>query len=322
MGAREGRATRRRQERRVFGGQAIKVIFHGDDFGLTGAVNDGILEAYDRGLLRSTSLIVSGIAAEEAASAVRRYPGLDVGLHATLVEERPVLPPRQIPSLVRDGRFLPDFRTVGLAYAVGRWRPAEACAEIAAQWDRLAELGLSASHCDGHQHLHLLPGLLPAVVEQARARGIRFVRARPVEPVWRGEPLVRRCEFFALASISALSRWRARRRGAEVSSFVTVGFSSAGGMLTRARLLEVLDRLRAPAYPVVEVMLHPGRADADTRRRYGHWGYQWERDLALLCDPTLAEELDRRGIEVTSFRDLAASASEPAADQGRVPETA
>ena len=72
-------------------------------------------------------------------------------------------------------------------------------------------------------------------IEQARARGIRFVRARPVEPVWRGEPLVRRCEFFALASISALSRWRARRRGAEVSSFVTVGFSSAGGMLTRAR---------------------------------------------------------------------------------------
>jgi predicted glycoside hydrolase/deacetylase ChbG (UPF0249 family) len=298
------------------------VVFHGDDFGLTAAVNDGILEAYDRGLLRSTSLIVSGIAAEDAASAVRRHPGLDVGLHATLVEERPVLPPQEIPSLVRGERFLPDFRTVGLRYAVGRWRPSEACAEIAAQWDRLAELGLRASHCDGHQHLHLLPGLLPAVVEQARARGIGFVRSRPVEPVWRGEPLVRRCEFLALAGISALARWRARRRGTGGSSFVTVGFSSAGGTLTQERLLEVLDRLRQPARPVVEVMLHPGRADADTRRRYGHWGYRWESDLALLCDPRLADELDRRGIEVTSFRDLAASGGEAAADQGRVPETA
>ncbi len=298
------------------------MIFHGDDFGLTGAVNDGILEAYDRGLLRSTSLIVSGIAAEDAARAVRRSPGLDVGLHATLVEERPVLPPGRIPSLVTDGRFLPDFRSVALRYAVGRWRPAEACAEIAAQWDRLAELGLLASHCDGHQHLHLLPGLLPAVVEQARARGIRFVRSHPVEPVWRGEPFVRRCEFFVLAGISALSRWRAHRSGAEVPSFVTVGFSSAGGTLTRARLLEILDRLREPAHPVVEVMLHPGRADAETRQRYGHWGYRWERDLALLCDPRLAEELDRRGIEVTSFRDLAASASMPRADHGGGPETA
>ncbi len=298
----------------------MKVIFHGDDFGLTGAINDGILEAHDRGLLRSTSLIVSGIAAEHAASAVRGHPGLDVGLHATLVEERPVLSPDRIPSLVTGDRFLPDFRTVALRYAVGRWRPAEACAEIAAQWDRLAELGLQASHCDGHQHLHLLPGVLPAVVEQARTRGIRFVRSRPVEPVWRGEPLVRRCEFLVLSGITALSRRRAYARGAEGYSFVTVGFAAGGGRLTRTRLLEILDRLGEE--PVVEVMLHPGRVDADTRRRYGHWGYHWERDLALLCDPGLAEELDRRGIEVTSFRELTASAGEPAVDRGRLPETA
>jgi hypothetical protein len=51
-------------------------------------------------------------------------------------------------------------------------------------------------------------------------------------------------------------------------------------------------------------MLHPGRRDAETERKYGHWRYQWERDLALLLDPTLPEALASRGIDVTSFREL------------------
>jgi len=279
-------------------------VFHADDFGLTAAINAGILEAYDRGLLRSTSLMVSAGAAEEAARAARDQPGLDVGLHLTLVEERPVLPPSAIPSLVSGTTFWPDFRSIGLRYATGRWRPSEACSEIAAQWDRLATLGLEASHCDGHQHLHLLPGVLGGVVQRARARGVRFVRSRLVEPIWEGDRLARRLEFLVLAGISATARAFVDT-GADVDgSCVTTGFAAAGGMLTRARLLAMLDELRVRGVAVVEVMLHPGRVDAETRRKYGHWGYHWDRDLELLCDPVLADELERRGIEVTSFREL------------------
>lgn len=251
--------------------------------------------------------MVSASAAEDAARAARDRPGLDVGLHVTLVEERPVLAPAAVPSLVSGERFWPDFRTIGVRYATGRWRPAEARAEIAAQWERLTALGVAASHCDGHQHLHLLPGVLPAVVAQGRQRGVRFVRSRLVEPVWEGGRLGRRLEFLALAGISAAARLLTRPPGDRRDAFVTTGFAAAGGMLTRDRLLAMLEWLRVRGTDVVEVMLHPGRADADTRRRYAHWNYHWDRDLELLCDPVLAGELERRGIEVTSFRELAAS---------------
>jgi predicted glycoside hydrolase/deacetylase ChbG (UPF0249 family) len=288
----------------------VKVVFHADDFGLTRAVNAGIVEACTRGLLRSTSLMVTAGAADEAASAARALPGLDVGLHVTLVEERPVLPPERIPTLVDQGRFWPDHSAVFARYVAGRWSPLEAAAEVGAQWDRLAALGLRASHCDGHQHLHLLPRLFPAVVEIAHAHGASFVRSRLGGPAGGGGSLGRRLSQLALRGISRFARKRlAPEARAETGSCITIGFLEAGGRLTRARLLAMLDELRRRAADglVVEVMLHPGHRDRETERRYGHWKYDWERDLALLLDPRLSDALAARGIEVTSFRALAAA---------------
>ena len=63
----------------------MKVVFHADDFGLTGAVNAGILEAHERGVLASASIMVTAPAAEAAVAAARARPTLDCGLHVTLV---------------------------------------------------------------------------------------------------------------------------------------------------------------------------------------------------------------------------------------------
>jgi len=283
----------------------VRVIFHADDFGLTEAINAGILEAHAGGLLGSTSLMVTAGAAESAATGARATPSLDVGLHVTLVEERPALVPAQVRSLVQGERFFPRHTTVGLRYLLGRWQPAEACAEVAAQWERFASLGLRASHCDGHQHLHLLPRVFPAVLDNARRHGVRFVRARLSAPL--GGATIRRASLLVIQAVAKLAWLRvpAGERDAFVS-FPTIGFLEAGGTMTTTRLLALLDRLRRdPDTEVVEVMLHPGHVDAETERKYGRWGYRWEHDLALLCDPALPEALARRGIEVTSFRDVA-----------------
>src|SRR4029077_5929785 len=106
--------------------RAVKVIFHADVFGLTRAVNAGIVEAHERGVLGSTSLMASAEAAEDAASLARSLPRLDVGLHGTLVEERPLLPPARIPTLVDGRRFWPNHAAVFARYASGRWRVDEA----------------------------------------------------------------------------------------------------------------------------------------------------------------------------------------------------
>jgi predicted glycoside hydrolase/deacetylase ChbG (UPF0249 family) len=53
-----------------------------DDFGFTRGVNCGILEAHDRGIVTSASLMVERPAATEAADEARERPRLGVGLHA------------------------------------------------------------------------------------------------------------------------------------------------------------------------------------------------------------------------------------------------
>jgi len=120
----------------------MKVVFHADDFGLTRAVNAGIVEAHQRGMLGSASLMPGARAAADAAALARALPGLDVGLHVTLVEERPILPPDRIPSLVSGERFWPSHTSVFARWASGRWRAVEAAAEAEAQWQRLVELGV------------------------------------------------------------------------------------------------------------------------------------------------------------------------------------
>jgi len=287
----------------------VKVVFHADDFGLSAGVNAGIVEAYERGVLRSTSLMVTGQAFEDAVARAKATPGLDVGVHLTLVEEPPVLPPERIPSLIHDGRFWPTHAAVGLRWLQRRWRAEEACLELAAQLDRYAATGLAMSHLDGHQHLHLLPGVFTWVAAEASRRRVRFVRTRLADPLPDGSP-PRAAVLVALRAVG----WLAQQRAAAVDRhalvpFVTVGFLHAGGTLTMERLLGVLDRVqRRRPHALVEVMLHPGRADEETRRRYGHWRYQWENDLALLVDPKLPDALAQRGIDVTSFRALAAAA--------------
>src|SRR4029453_17080244 len=157
-----------------------------DDFGLTAGVNAGIVEAHEHGVLGSASLMVTAPAWEDAVAPAKATPNLDVGVHLTLVEERPVLPPERIPSLVHNGRFWPSHRAVGTRWLQGRGGADEVQAELTAQLERFEATGLVASHLDGHQHLHLLPGVFAWVASAARLRGIRLVRATLAHPQGRG----------------------------------------------------------------------------------------------------------------------------------------
>ena len=61
------------------------LIVNADDFGLSAAVDEGILEAHERGIVTSTSLLVGAPHAAEAVRAAARYPKLGLGLHVNFV---------------------------------------------------------------------------------------------------------------------------------------------------------------------------------------------------------------------------------------------
>jgi len=64
------------------------LIVNGDDFGASRGINRGILEAHQRGILTSTSLLVDAPGSEEAARLGRAARELSVGLHVDLPNKR------------------------------------------------------------------------------------------------------------------------------------------------------------------------------------------------------------------------------------------
>src|SRR5450631_1331786 len=94
-----------------------QLIITSDDFGLSSGVNRAVEQAWREGLLTWASIMPGGIAFEEALVIAGRNPGMQVGLHLTLVQGRPVLPPEEIPGLVdARGNFSDNPVSAGMRY--------------------------------------------------------------------------------------------------------------------------------------------------------------------------------------------------------------
>ena len=135
------------------------LIVNADDFGLSAGTNAGIIEAHERGIVTSASLMVHAPAAPEAASLTHAHPELSVGLHVDLGE-----------WTYRDGEWTP------------RYERGPAVEEVPRQVERFRELaGCDPTHLDSHQHVHREG---PAAIVMARVadelavplRGRRDVR--------------------------------------------------------------------------------------------------------------------------------------------------
>jgi predicted glycoside hydrolase/deacetylase ChbG (UPF0249 family) len=57
------------------------LIFNADDFGASHGVNRGIIDCHTKGVLTSTSLMVTGRAVDEAIELSKSHPNLAIGLH-------------------------------------------------------------------------------------------------------------------------------------------------------------------------------------------------------------------------------------------------
>jgi predicted glycoside hydrolase/deacetylase ChbG (UPF0249 family) len=261
----------------------------------------GALEAAQRGVVTAVSVTAVGEDVEGAAVALREMPLLDVGAHLVLVGERPLSPPRDVPSLLgRDGALLAGAGAFCARYARGGIRVAEVRLELGRQLDRLLARGLRLTHLDSHQHLHALPRLFEVVASLAEECDVPFVRL-PLDPTLPA-PLSPR-----LAGLRVLRAFARRCRGRAPRGVATLDGALAladAGRLTPERLAAVL---RERWSGRLELVCHPGRGDAALAGRYP-WGYAWDAEREALCDPALPSLLAAEGIELTSFTRLAAAA--------------
>ncbi len=280
----------------------MKIIFHGDDFGLTSGINRGIILSFKHGLLSSASIIACGEASGEAISFAGQNPGLDIGIHLTLCDETPVLAPEKLASIISNGSSFPSRGKIVRAILSGRIDYGQVEAEWSAQTEKCLGAGILISHLDSHQFVHLFPGLFPVCLKIAAKYKIPYIRTSIFDPACL-EPGFKR--LFQLVSLKSWIKFFVTGRvPGNVKTHITTGFLHAGGRLDAKTILKGMDRLtRMQRHSCVEVMLHPGTGDGRTLQKYRDWDYNWKKDLDLLLDPHLKKELKRRRIAVTSFRE-------------------
>jgi predicted glycoside hydrolase/deacetylase ChbG (UPF0249 family) len=272
----------------------VNLIVNADDFGISEAVNRGIVEAHDRGIVTSTSIMATGPKFEHAVELARLRPSLAVGVHLVLTEHRPLIGAASAASLVRpDGAFEPHLKQLLTKRMRGRVSLAEVRRELDEQIRRVRAAGIAINHLDGHQHVHVLPGVAQVVAELAAAHGISAVRY-PAERI-RGYMLrsfkyaQRVVEQAALNLFCASSSLARLRRSDEF-----VGFYF-GGRLDEANLETVLAGL--PKRGTVELMCHPGHEDMKPR---ADWQYAWAAERDALTSPRIRALVLARGMQLVS----------------------
>ncbi|TCZ57269.1 hopanoid biosynthesis-associated protein HpnK [Roseicella aquatilis] len=249
-----------------------RIIFNADDLGLAAPVNAAIEAAHREGVLTAASLMLGEPATAEGVEVARRNPRLAVGLHLTLTDGTPCLPPERIPALVRpDGRFRDDMAGLGLALAASPAARAQLRAEIAAQFAAFRATGLACDHLNAHKHYHLHPVIAAIAFAEAARHGVRAVRI-PWEP-----PALVPGAGRALLPMILLLRRLAARHGLRAPDRV-VGLRWSGAF-TADRLAAVLPRLPSG---VTEIYLHPATAGGFPGAAPG---YRYAEELAALTDP-------------------------------------
>jgi Uncharacterized protein conserved in bacteria len=275
-----------------------QLIVNADDLGLTPAVNRGVVRAFQDGIVTSASLLVTGSAFEEAVVLARQNPELDVGLHLALVEERAVLGPDVLPTLVDEtGRFPSSSAEFIRRAILGGINWLEVEREIAAQIALFQETGLRLSHLDSHQHLHMFPPVFQIV--RRLARWVENVWIRNPAGPWRKSPdmpMGRWLQRLGL-NLTCLSARRLHDGPPLQMPDGMYGFE-VSGCLTRRALEEILRKIPDGLH---ELICHPGEDDVATRTRYSHWGYQWADELEALTAPETQVVLKEHGIALTSF---------------------
>src|SRR5271169_822470 len=118
-------------------------VITADDFGKSTAVNQAILEAYDRGIVTATSIMTGGKAFREASRITKSRSRLSVGLHVTLCDGLAVLSQREIPDLVDGyGQFETSPSRAWIKYSRTSIQ-SQIEKEIEAQFDLLAKEGIN-----------------------------------------------------------------------------------------------------------------------------------------------------------------------------------
>ena len=243
-----------------------RLIVNADDFGLTTSVSEGVIDAFQNKQVSSTTLLVNTPGTEEAVGLAERNPGLGVGLHFNLTEGQPLTSAKSL--IDENGQFW-SRRQLLCKLLTRAVSPADITSEFIAQLDRAEDLGITPTHIDSHQHVHMAPAVFAPMfpVLHDRVRRLRLVMPPRMS-------LTRLSDFTPSVSFKngvlrrSATRIRKTFGGLTNDRFVSLHLLPRRATWTADEYRSLA--LSGPASSVTEMMVHPYAPGNDLTSLYRH----------------------------------------------------
>ena len=152
-----------------------KLIINADDYGLTESCTKAIAQAFDKGLISSTTACANGEYIQEAFLLAKEKCFLDkIGIHINLTEGRPLTEKISNDSFFCQGGVF--HGKIDRLKKPSQEQLDEIRKEIEAQIERLLSLGYTISHADSHHHIHTCVYFVDVIKDVLFSYGIKKIR--------------------------------------------------------------------------------------------------------------------------------------------------
>lgn len=245
----------------------MRLIVNADDFGISKAINLGIIEAHREGIVRSTTLMCNMEAVDHAIKLAKENPELGVGIHFVLTAGKPLSD--GVESLVdKDGTFT-KFEEIA-----EKAKSEDIKKELECQLNKFLSYGIKPTHIDTHHHVHRIGKVFEVIKEIAIKNNL------PVR-------LIEEFDSSMYEGIKSTSKFS--------ESFYEKD------MITEDRLIRLLDEYKD--FESVEIMAHPGYLDQNILNRTS---YAIERTMELqtLVSRKVKEYIKEKNIELINFCEI------------------
>ena len=283
-----------------------RLIINADDFGWSRGITDGILLAHEEGVVTSTTLMANQVASEYALEQASRAPQLGIGIHLRLCDGAPVLPSREVRSLVdQEGTF---YSIVELRRRLWQRKVlrAEIETEFRAQIRWLKDRGVNPTHADSHHHIHVHPYVAGPFCRALLAEGVR--RARPaIQQCWPKNGTLAGAHAGPLYRRVLLKSYLEVLQRTVFHSLESPDWRLAPHPRYRGKpeLLGQAWRSAIESFPLgtCELECHPGFSESGFSEE-DNWRDRRELELRFLRDPDLRLLIRRTGIELINYSQL------------------
>jgi len=271
-----------------------QVIIHADDAGMSHSVNRATIDAMEKGIVTSASILVPCPWFPEFAKYAKEHPEKDFGVHLTLNSEwtyyrwGPAADPSKVPSLVDEQGYLWD----NVQQVAENVKVEEAEIELRAQIDRAIKFGVPLSHLDTHMGAVLSrPDLAKLYVKLGLEYKLPVLFVRPTET----NDIAKR--YPDAAKMVPLLESQGLPMLDELHQFYDDGPYDK-------RKDVYLNALRKLPTGVTQIIIHCGYNDSELQHITSSHNIR-DTDRAIFMDKTVIDEVKKLGIELTTWKKFA-----------------